>query len=133
MNRLVVVSNRVPLPSSGQHAGGLAVALDGLMEKRGGLWGYALSVCGVDMPKDLAHKAVKILRDAWPEVVVFWNDLEEAFKQVFIRGGCIKVGEVTWSKEQREWVEHPTKGQGCVLTFRRGIVGELAHLFRVQL
>ncbi|MCW3473997.1 alpha,alpha-trehalose-phosphate synthase (UDP-forming) [Limobrevibacterium gyesilva] len=38
MNRLVVVSNRVPLPSSGQQAGGLAVALDGLMEKRGGLW-----------------------------------------------------------------------------------------------
>ena len=38
MNRLVVVSNRVPLPSSGQKTGGLAVALDGLMEKRGGLW-----------------------------------------------------------------------------------------------
>ncbi len=38
MNRLVVVSNRVPLPSQGSHAGGLAVALDGLMEKRGGLW-----------------------------------------------------------------------------------------------
>ena len=38
MTRLVVVSNRVPLPSSGQRAGGLAVALDGLMEKRGGLW-----------------------------------------------------------------------------------------------
>jgi trehalose 6-phosphate synthase len=38
MNRLVVVSNRVPLPSAGNHAGGLAVALDGLMEKRGGLW-----------------------------------------------------------------------------------------------
>jgi trehalose 6-phosphate synthase len=38
MNRLVVVSNRVPLPSHGQQAGGLAVALDGLMEKRGGLW-----------------------------------------------------------------------------------------------
>ncbi len=38
MNRLVVVSNRVPLPSSGVKAGGLAVALDGLMEKRGGLW-----------------------------------------------------------------------------------------------
>ena len=38
MNRLVVVSNRVPLPSAGQQAGGLAVALDGLMEKRGGLW-----------------------------------------------------------------------------------------------
>lgn len=38
MNRLVVVSNRVPLPSTGVKAGGLAVALDGLMEKRGGLW-----------------------------------------------------------------------------------------------
>jgi len=38
MNRLVVVSNRVPLPSVGSQAGGLGVALDGLMEKRGGLW-----------------------------------------------------------------------------------------------
>lgn len=38
MNRLVVVSNRVPAPSLGAQAGGLAVALDGLMEKRGGLW-----------------------------------------------------------------------------------------------
>src|SRR3954449_11504536 len=38
MNRLVVVSNRVPLPSAGHQSGGLAVALDGLMEKRGGLW-----------------------------------------------------------------------------------------------
>eukprot|EP01037_Dinobryon_pediforme_P016195 gene16195-16371_t len=38
MNRLVVISNRVPLPSVGPRAGGLAVALDGLMEKRGGLW-----------------------------------------------------------------------------------------------
>ena len=38
MNRLVVVSNRVPAPSAGTQAGGLAVALDGLMDKRGGLW-----------------------------------------------------------------------------------------------
>jgi trehalose 6-phosphate synthase len=38
MNRLVVVSNRVPLPSSGSSAGGLAVALGGLMERKGGLW-----------------------------------------------------------------------------------------------
>ena len=38
MNRVVVISNRVPLPSVGPRAGGLAVALDGLMEKRGGLW-----------------------------------------------------------------------------------------------
>ncbi len=38
MNRLVVVSNRVPLPSQDAQPGGLAVALDALMGKRGGLW-----------------------------------------------------------------------------------------------
>ncbi len=39
MNRVVVVSNRVPAPAAaGPQAGGLAVALEGLMEKRGGLW-----------------------------------------------------------------------------------------------
>jgi len=102
-------------------------------EKRGGLWGYALSVCGVDMPKDLAHKAVKILRDAWLEVPIFWTDLEEAFKQVFKRGGVIKVGEVTWDKQQREWVEHPTKGKGCVLTFRRIKMEDGKYSIRIEL
>jgi trehalose 6-phosphate synthase len=38
MDRLVIVSNRVPLPSSGTHAGGLTVALEALISKRGGLW-----------------------------------------------------------------------------------------------
>ena len=39
MKRLVVVSNRVPLPSAaGAQAGGLAVVLRSLMEQRGGLW-----------------------------------------------------------------------------------------------
>jgi len=39
MNRLVVVSNRVPMPSAaGAQAGGLAVALTDLMEQRGGVW-----------------------------------------------------------------------------------------------
>ena len=38
MNRLVVVSNRVPMPSGGAQAGGLAVALAGLMAQRGGMW-----------------------------------------------------------------------------------------------
>jgi trehalose 6-phosphate synthase len=38
MTRLVVVSNRVPAPNGCQQAGGLAVALDGLMKQRGGLW-----------------------------------------------------------------------------------------------
>ncbi|HEX4260094.1 MAG TPA: trehalose-6-phosphate synthase [Acetobacteraceae bacterium] len=38
MNRLVVVSNRVPVPQGGAAPGGLAVALGGLMERRGGFW-----------------------------------------------------------------------------------------------
>ena len=38
MNRLVVVSNRVPASAHGPQAGGLAVALAGLMERRGGMW-----------------------------------------------------------------------------------------------
>ncbi len=39
MNRLVVVSNRVPTPTAaGAQAGGLAVALEALMQQRGGLW-----------------------------------------------------------------------------------------------
>jgi len=39
MNRIVVVSNRVQVPAEGEaRAGGLAVALDGVMAKRGGLW-----------------------------------------------------------------------------------------------
>ena len=39
MNRLVVVSNRVPTPAAaGGQAGGLAVALEALMERRGGVW-----------------------------------------------------------------------------------------------
>lgn len=36
--RVVVVSNRVPDPAAGAQAGGLAVALGGLMRRRGGLW-----------------------------------------------------------------------------------------------
>ena len=38
MNRLVVISNRVPTPGTGAQAGGLAVALSGLMAQRGGVW-----------------------------------------------------------------------------------------------
>ncbi len=38
MNRIVVVSNRVQIPQGTAKAGGLAVALEGLMSQRGGLW-----------------------------------------------------------------------------------------------
>lgn len=102
-------------------------------EVRGGLWGYALSVCGVDIPKELAHKGVKILREAWPEVVQFWTDLEEAFKQVLKRGGVIKVGEVTWDKLNKSWIEHPTQGKQCVISFRRIPMDGGGYLIRMEL
>ncbi len=38
MSRLVVVSNRVTIPTGDAKAGGLAVALNDLMERQGGLW-----------------------------------------------------------------------------------------------
>ena len=38
MNRIVVVSNRVQIPQGTAKAGGLAVALEGLMAQRGGMW-----------------------------------------------------------------------------------------------
>jgi DNA polymerase bacteriophage-type len=112
-------------------------------EVRGGMWGYALNTCGVDMPKERAHKAVKILRDAWPEVVQFWTDLEEAFKQVLKRGGVIKVGEVTWGypagdgtydpSPKKEWIKHPTKGQQCVITFTRIKMEDGGYMIRMEL
>ena len=60
MSRLVVVSNRVPVPSAGLQAGGLAVALDGLMERRGGVWfGWSGKVCD-----NAGEAAVKVVHAA---------------------------------------------------------------------
>ena len=101
-------------------------------EVRGGLWGYALNACGTDMPKELAHKAVKIFQNSYPEVVQLWTDLEEAFKQVFKRGGIVQVGKVTWNRQTKEWVEHPTKGKQCVITFRRIKMGD-GYAIRMEL
>jgi len=92
-----------------------------------------LYLCGVDIPKELAHKAVKIFRDSYPEVVQFWMDLGEAFKQVLRRGGIIKVGEVTWDRQYQEWVEHPTQGKQCVLTFRRHPIESGGYIISIEL
>lgn len=122
-------------------------------EVRGGLWGYALTVCGVDMPKQLAHDSVNYFRKAYPEVPQLWEDLEQAFKQVLLRGGVIRVGEVTWTtnhtcgfeqsvvegdhratcKCRKEWMEHPTKGKQCVLTLRRIKMESGGYSIRLEL
>ncbi|TCZ54276.1 alpha,alpha-trehalose-phosphate synthase (UDP-forming) [Roseicella aquatilis] len=58
MSRIVVVSNRVPVPqgNAGQ-AGGLAVALLGLMQRRGGLWfGWSGAVTEAGGPPGITHR-----------------------------------------------------------------------------
>ncbi len=57
MNRLVVVSNRVPAPAAaGAQAGGLAVALEALMERRGGVWfGWSGNISEAPGPVRLAE------------------------------------------------------------------------------
>ena len=58
MSRIVVVSNRVPVPqgNAGQ-AGGLAVALLGLMQRRGGLWfGWSGAVTETVAPPGLTQR-----------------------------------------------------------------------------
>ena len=71
---------------------------------RSGLWGYALTVCGVDMPQELAHKAVKIYRELNYEVTQFWADMENAFKWTLRTGEPITVGEVMWNRYDKAWV-----------------------------
>ena len=59
MNRLVVVSNRVPVNDNGAQAGGLAVALDALMEKRGGLWfGWSGSIAADARQRPVATQRI---------------------------------------------------------------------------
>jgi len=59
MNRIVVVSNRVQVPAEGSaNAGGLAVALDGLMAQRGGLWFGWSGAVNDDIRRPVAMKTV---------------------------------------------------------------------------
>ncbi len=58
MNRLFVVSNRVPLPEKGAQAGGLATALQPLLESEGGVWfGWsgAIAAKAAEQPARLSH------------------------------------------------------------------------------
>ncbi|MEZ2131962.1 MULTISPECIES: alpha,alpha-trehalose-phosphate synthase (UDP-forming) [unclassified Sinorhizobium] len=59
MSRLVVVSNRVPVPDKGgaAPAGGLAVALQAALEERGGIWmGWSGKSSGNSEPEALARQ-----------------------------------------------------------------------------
>ena len=63
MSRLVVVSNRVSIPTGDAKAGGLAVALNDLMERQGGLWfgwsGRTSEGKGCQVPEMAQHGSVE--------------------------------------------------------------------------
>lgn len=46
-----------------------------------GLWGYAENL-GVEMTREEAHRGVEIYREAYPKIVQFWYDLDNAAKAV---------------------------------------------------
>jgi DNA polymerase len=98
-----------------------------------GLIAYAKNVCGVDLPPKLAYDAVNILRKSWPEVVQYWTDLEEAFKQVLKNGKSIRVGEITWNKREKKWVPCETVVEGTVIEFDRRKMRDGGYMVRIHL
>lgn len=60
-----------------------------------GLWGYAENM-GVEMSKDDAHKAVKAFRDAYPEVVQLWRNLQNAAIRAVLDLTRIEIGPVAF-------------------------------------
>jgi len=66
--------------------------------KRTGLWGYAESM-GIEMSREEAHRAVTIFREAYPEVVQTWYDLENAAKDVATEGGRATVNHFRFERD----------------------------------
>ena len=98
-----------------------------------GLIAYAKNVCGVDLPPNVAYDAINILRKSWPEVVQYWTDLEEAFKQVLKNGKSIRVGEATWNKREKKWENCETVVEGTVIEFDRKKIKYGGYMVRIKL
>lgn len=64
-------------------------------EIKTGLWGYAENM-GVRLTREEAHKAVRVFRKKFPEVVQFWKDLEEAAFAAVREKRTTKVGHVVF-------------------------------------
>lgn len=100
---------------------------------RSGMWGYALNVCGVDMPRELAHAAVETYRKVNWEVPILWSDLEQAFKQVLKHGTPITVGHVTWNKKSKKWNLVRDNFTGAMITFYRAEMPKVGTIIRMKL
>lgn len=100
---------------------------------RSGLWGYAKANCGVELSIEEAHRAVKVYRETYPEVVQFWTDMEQAFKQTLKYGKPITVGYVTWDKRNKEWRLIENNFTGAMITFYRFEIPKVGYIIRMKL
>lgn len=64
-------------------------------EVRTGLWGYAEAM-GIKMTREQSHDAVRIFREAYPEVVQFWYDMKGAAFKAVSEHLTVKVGFLTF-------------------------------------
>lgn len=56
-----------------------------------GLWGYAASM-GISMTREQAHESVKVFRAAYPEVVQYWYDVQNAAHECVVNCSTVRVG-----------------------------------------
>lgn len=80
----------------GYRLGGGDLDADG---KRTGLWGYAEGM-GVDLTKEQAHRAVKVFREKYQEIVQLWYDLENAVQKCLRTGQAQHVGPLRFQYEK---------------------------------
>jgi DNA polymerase bacteriophage-type len=72
----------------------------GMIEgKKTGLWGYAEGM-GVDLTKDESHKAVKVFREEYKEIVDTWYAYEDAIAHTIRTGKRTKVGPLYFRFEK---------------------------------
>ena len=134
--KLLRQNSKPPVLGCGFKLGGGDLTINQFGDQvRTGLWGYAKNVCGIDMPRDLAHEAVRVYREAYPNVVQLWADMERGFKQVLKDGGRITVGEQTWNRFERQWFDAPQieNCDGAKITFSRVKTKSNGYLMRMQL
>lgn len=71
----------------------------GMIEgKKTGLWGYAEGM-GVDLTKDESHKAVKVFRSEYSEIVDTWYAYEDAIAHTIRTGKRTRVGPIYFRLE----------------------------------
>jgi DNA polymerase len=92
--------------------------------KKTGLWGYAENM-GIALSKDDSHKAVKIFRKAYSEIVDAWYAYEDAIAHTIRTGKRTRVGPIRFALEKpyltaelpsgrKLWYLHPRVRKGKV-------------------